>query len=40
MPQKGINTIPFGSGHTLRTYKHVLEPFFAVLSLFMAAEVA
>ena len=28
MPQNWINTIPFGSGHTLGTFNHGLEPLF------------
>ena len=28
MPQKWTNTIPFGSGHTLGTFKHGLEPLY------------
>ena len=28
MPQKWTNTIPFGSGHTLGTFNHGLEPLF------------
>ena len=28
MPHKCVNTIPFGSGHTLGTFNHGLEPLF------------
>ena len=40
MPQKWVNTIPFGSGHTLVTLTMVWSNYFAFLSLVLASKEA